>query len=108
MSDETPSPGPSPERAHLSELIKRFGHDGVLRVNTSPAEPESAASATVAEISASYRQPSDDETPGPGPSVARAHLSQLMEMFGHDGVLRVNHTPTDPEPAPVDRELEDD
>ncbi|MFI8346939.1 hypothetical protein [Streptomyces sp. NPDC085596] len=28
----------------------------------------------------------------PGRSVARAHLSQLIEMFGTDGGLRINTT----------------
>ncbi|MFF2653685.1 hypothetical protein [Streptomyces sp. NPDC058045] len=42
----------------------------------------------------------------PGRSMARAHLSQLIEMFGTDGCLRISTTP---EPgAADDGEPEDD
>nr|WP_145488471.1 MULTISPECIES: hypothetical protein [Streptomyces] len=39
-------------------------------------------------------------TDGPSPtrSLARAHLSQLIVMFGTDGCLRINTTPA---PAPA-------
>ncbi|MGW4301844.1 hypothetical protein ACWEHT_19015 [Streptomyces sp. NPDC004646] len=43
MSDRTP--GRSAARAHLSQLIEMFGHDGCLRINTAPAEPEPAVGA---------------------------------------------------------------
>nr|WP_167532150.1 MULTISPECIES: hypothetical protein [Streptomyces] len=42
---------------------------------------------------------SDDETPGR--SLARAHLSQLIELFGMDGCLRINTGPSEPDPAAV-------
>ncbi|MEU1364928.1 hypothetical protein ABZ454_02165 [Streptomyces sp. NPDC005803] len=42
----------------------------------------------------------------PGGSAARAHLSQLVEMFGADGCLRIR---TDPDPdAAGGTEQEDD
>ncbi|MGW4490698.1 hypothetical protein [Streptomyces sp. NPDC004376] len=47
-----------------------------------------------------------DETPGR--STARAHLSQLIEMFGHDGCLRINTAPTEPEPAASTEDANDE
>ncbi|MGV9342003.1 hypothetical protein [Streptomyces sp. NPDC003688] len=53
---------------------------------------------------------SGDETPGR--SLARAHLSQLIELFGTDGGLRISTAPTEPDtepgPAAVAEELKDD
>ncbi|MEU4153983.1 hypothetical protein [Streptomyces sp. NPDC026659] len=53
---------------------------------------------------------SGDETPSR--SLARAHLSQLIELFGADGGLRISTAPTEPDtepgPAAVAGELEDD
>ncbi|MEU5820690.1 hypothetical protein [Streptomyces sp. NPDC047803] len=38
---------------------------------------------------------------GPGRSAARAHLSQLIDMFGMDGCLRVSVNP-EPDPESAD------
>ncbi|MEV6121615.1 hypothetical protein AB0M23_13975 [Streptomyces sp. NPDC052077] len=44
----------------------------------------------------------------PGRSTARAHLSQLIELFGMDGCLRINTAPAEPGPPAVGGEAEDD
>ncbi|WP_153812420.1 hypothetical protein [Streptomyces sp. SUK 48] len=44
----------------------------------------------------------------PGRSAARAHLSQLIELFGSDGCLRISTTPAEPGPPAVGAESEDD
>ncbi|MFD7881611.1 hypothetical protein ACWEVM_15010 [Streptomyces bauhiniae] len=44
----------------------------------------------------------------PGRSAARAHLSQLIELFGTDGCLRIRTAPVEPGPPAVDGEPEDD
>ncbi|MEU6244068.1 hypothetical protein [Streptomyces sp. NPDC047024] len=49
---------------------------------------------------------SDDEAPVR--SAARAHLSQLIEMFGTDGCLRISTAPAEPDPAAVGGEPLDD
>lgn len=41
-------------------------------------------------------------------STARAHLSQLIELFGTDGCLRISTAPAEPDPAIVGGEPEDD
>ncbi|MEU5793848.1 hypothetical protein ABZ800_10005 [Streptomyces sp. NPDC047813] len=49
---------------------------------------------------------SDDETSGR--SLARAHLSQLIELFGTDGCLRISTGSSAPDPAAVAAEPEGD
>ncbi|MEV7504626.1 MULTISPECIES: hypothetical protein [Streptomyces] len=49
---------------------------------------------------------SDDEPSGR--SLARAHLSQLIELFGTDGCLRISTDPSEPDPAAVAGEPERD
>ncbi|MFG2680521.1 hypothetical protein [Streptomyces sp. NPDC048392] len=44
----------------------------------------------------------------PGRSAARTHLSQLIELFGTDGSLRISTAPAEPWPPAVGREAEDD
>ncbi|MFJ9929681.1 hypothetical protein ACIRU5_27100 [Streptomyces misionensis] len=44
----------------------------------------------------------------PGRSAARAHLSQLIELFGSDGYLRIGTAPAEPGPPAVSGESEDD
>ncbi|WP_163010621.1 hypothetical protein [Streptomyces dangxiongensis] len=44
----------------------------------------------------------------PGRSAARAHLSQLIELFGTDGCLRITTAPAEPGLAAVGGEPEDD
>lgn len=44
----------------------------------------------------------------PGRSAARAHLSQLIELFGTDGCLRISTAPAEPGPPTVGGESEDD
>ncbi|MFD8914091.1 hypothetical protein [Streptomyces sp. NPDC059575] len=46
-----------------------------------------------------------DEAP-PGRSMARAHLSQLIEMFGTDGCLRIDNTWAESDSATADGEPE--
>ncbi|MFD4790203.1 hypothetical protein ACFWN1_24745 [Streptomyces sp. NPDC058459] len=41
-------------------------------------------------------------------SAARAHLSQLIELFGTDGCLRISTAPTEPDPTSVGGEPEDE
>ncbi|AJE87220.1 hypothetical protein SLNWT_6844 [Streptomyces albus] len=41
-------------------------------------------------------------------STARAHLSQLIELFGTDGCLRISTAPAEPGPPNVGGESEDD
>lgn len=43
----------------------------------------------------------------PGRSAARAHLSQLIELFGTDGCLRISTAPAEPGPPAVGGEAED-
>ncbi|MEU6244742.1 hypothetical protein [Streptomyces sp. NPDC047024] len=47
-----------------------------------------------------------DEEPS-GRSMARAHLSQLIEVFGRDGCLRIDTTWVEAAPATVDGKPED-
>jgi hypothetical protein len=44
----------------------------------------------------------------PGRSAARAHLSQLIELFGTDGCLRISTAPAEPEPPAVGAAAEGD
>ncbi|WP_326701118.1 hypothetical protein OG909_29735 [Streptomyces sp. NBC_01754] len=44
----------------------------------------------------------------PGRSAARAHLSQLIELFGTNGCLRISTAPAEPGPPAVGGESEDD
>ncbi|MYQ99884.1 hypothetical protein [Streptomyces sp. SID6139] len=44
----------------------------------------------------------------PGRSAARAHLSQLIELFGTDGCLRISTAPAEPSPPVIGGEPEDD
>ncbi|MEV6809707.1 hypothetical protein [Streptomyces sp. NPDC051132] len=44
----------------------------------------------------------------PGRSAARAHLSQLIELFGTDGCLRISTAFAEPVPPVFGGEFEDD
>lgn len=44
----------------------------------------------------------------PGRSAARAHLSQLIELFGADGCLRISTAPAEPRLPAVGADPEDD
>ncbi|WP_172624591.1 hypothetical protein [Streptomyces griseofuscus] len=44
----------------------------------------------------------------PGRSAARAHPSQLIELFGTDGCLRTSTAPAEPAPVAVGGEPEGD
>nr|WP_187279208.1 hypothetical protein [Streptomyces lavendulae] len=44
----------------------------------------------------------------PGRSAARARRSQLIELSGSDGCLRISTTPAEPGPPAVGGESEDD
>ncbi|MEU4148867.1 hypothetical protein [Streptomyces sp. NPDC026659] len=44
----------------------------------------------------------------PGRSAARAHLSQLIELFGTDGCLRISTALVESDPPPFGGEPEDD
>lgn len=44
----------------------------------------------------------------PGRSAARAHLRQLVELFGTDGRLWISTAPTEPGPPAVGGEPEDE
>ncbi|MFF5897217.1 hypothetical protein ACFY8O_14950 [Streptomyces argenteolus] len=44
----------------------------------------------------------------PGRSAARAHLSQVIELFGADGCLRISTAPAEPGSLAVGEESEDD
>ncbi|MGW8065370.1 hypothetical protein ACVV2G_24655 [Streptomyces ziwulingensis] len=44
----------------------------------------------------------------PGRSAGRAHLSQLIELFGTDGCLRISTALAEPGPPVVGGEYEDD